>query len=46
MTKKDLKITIEEEILQKAKNHIPNLSGFVEECLKHYLGYADGTVPI
>ena len=46
MTKKDLKITIEEEILQKAKKHIPNLSGFFEECLKNYLGYADGTVPI
>ena len=46
MTKKDLKITIEEEILEKAKQHIPNLSGFVEECLKHYFGYADGIFPI
>ena len=46
MTKKDLKITIEEEILEKAKKHIPNLSGFVEECLKHYFGYADGIFPI
>ena len=43
MTKKSLKISIEEEILEKAKKHIPNLSGFVEECLKHYLGYANGT---
>ena len=46
MTKKSLKISIEEEILEKAKNHIPNLSGFVEECLKHYFGYADGIFPI
>ena len=46
MTKKNLKISIEEEILEKAKKHIPNLSGFVEECLKHYFGYADGIFPI
>ena len=46
MTKKSLKISIEEEILEKAKKHIPNLSGFVEECLKHYLGYANGTYPV
>ena len=26
--------------------HIPNLSGFVEECLNHYFGYADGIFPI
>ena len=46
MTKKSLKISIEEDILEKAKKNIPNLSGFVEECLKHYLGYAEGTIPI
>lgn len=46
MTKKSLKISIEEEILEKAKKHIPNLSSFVEECLKHYLGYANGTYPV
>lgn len=46
MTKKDLKLTIEDEILEKAKKHIPNLSGFVEECLNHYFGYADGIFPI
>ena len=37
---------VEEEVLEKAKKHIPNLSGFVEECLKHYFGYADGIFPI
>ena len=46
MSKKSLKISIEEEVLEKAKKHIPNLSGFVEECLKHYFGYADEIFPI
>lgn len=46
MSKKSLKISIEEEVLEKAKKHIPNLSGFVEECLKHYFGYANGIFPI
>ena len=46
MSKKSLKISIEEEVLEKAKKHIPNLSGFVEECLKHYFGYADAIFPI
>ena len=46
MSKKSLKISIEEEVLEKAKKHIPNLSGFIEECLKHYFGYADGIFPI
>ncbi len=36
--KKDLKITIEESVLKRAKNEIPNLSGFFENCLKYYLG--------
>ena len=46
MSKKSLKISIDEEILEKAKKHIPNLSAFFEECLKHYFGYADGIFPI
>ena len=46
MTKERVNISIDSELLVKAKKHIPNLSGFVEECLKHYLGYADGTLPI
>ena len=46
MSKKRVEISIEEEILQKAKNNIPNLSAFFEECLKHYFGYANGTFPI
>ena len=46
MTKERVNISIDGEILIKAKKHIPNLSGFVEECLKHYFGYADGIFPI
>ena len=46
MTKERVNISIDSEILIKAKKHIPNLSGFVEECLKHYFGYADGIFPI
>ncbi len=46
MTKKDLKITIDEKVLEKGKNAILNLSAFFEECLKHYLGYANGTIAI
>lgn len=46
MTKERTNISIEKELLENAKKYIPNLSAFFEECLKHYLGYADGTMPI
>lgn len=46
MSKKQLILTVDEEVIEKAKKHIPNISGFVEECLKHHLGLADGTYPI
>lgn len=46
MSKVRTTLTIEEEIFDKAKKSIPNLSEFLEECLKHYFGYADGTFPI
>ena len=46
MSKKQLILTIDEEVIEKAKKHIPNISGFVEECLKHHLGLADGTYPV
>lgn len=46
MTKKTIGLSIDENILQKAKKEIPNLSEFLEECLKHYFGYANGTFPI
>ena len=40
MTKERVNISIDGELLIKAKKHIPNLSG------KHYFGYADGIFPI
>ena len=46
MTKVRTTLTIEEEVYEKAKKTIPNLSEFLEECLKHYFGYANGTFPI
>ena len=46
MTKERINITIEKEILEKAKKHMPNLSAFVEECLKHYMGLVNGTHPV
>lgn len=38
MTKERTTITIDSELLEKSKKSIPNLSGFIEECLKQYLG--------
>ncbi len=46
MTKQRINVSIDSELLKKAKIEIPNLSGFLEECLKHYLGLTDGTVPV
>ena len=46
MTKQRINVSIDSELLKKAKMEIPNLSGFLEECLKHYFGYADGIFPI
>ena len=46
MSKKRVELSIEKDILEKAKKHIPNLSAFFEECLKHYFGYADRIFPI
>ena len=46
MTKIRTTLTIEEEVYEKAKKRIPNLSEFLEECLKYYFGLADGMMPI
>lgn len=43
MTKKNITITIEMEILKEAKEQIPNISAFVESCLRNYL---NGTFPV
>ena len=45
MTKKQLILTIDEEVIDKAKKQIPNVSGFVEECLKQYLGIGYNLIP-
>lgn len=41
MTKKITTISIEENILKKAKKEIPNLSIWVEDSLKAYFGFED-----
>ena len=38
MTKKRVELSIDEEILEKGRKWIPNMSAFLEECLKNYLG--------
>lgn len=45
MTKKRYDISIEEDIMEKAKKQIPNISGFVETCLKQYLGVGNELTP-
>ena len=45
MVKKHLTISIDEHLLKKAKEQIPNLSAFVEYCIKNYLGEEPGLVP-
>ena len=42
--KKQLILTIDEEIVGKAKKQIPNISAFVEDCLKNYLGIGNGLI--
>ena len=44
MTKKRYDITIDENIMEKAKKQIPNISGFVENCLKQYLGIGNNLI--
>ena len=45
MTKEKATISIDSEVLDKARKQIPNLSGFIEECLKHYLGIGNNLLP-
>lgn len=44
--KKTTTIKIEEELLNRAKAEIPNLSAFVSICLEKYLGVGDAEFPI
>lgn len=43
--KKQLILTIDEDIIDKAKKQIPNISSFVEECLRQYLGVGNNLAP-
>jgi len=45
MTKKQLILTIDEELIETAKRHIPNLSAFMETCLRKYLGVGNDLTP-
>jgi hypothetical protein len=45
MTKKNLMLTIDEELLETAKKRVPNMSKFFEECLKQYLGIGNNLIP-
>ena len=45
MTKEKATISLDSEVLEKARKQIPNLSGFVEECLKQYLGIGFNLIP-
>lgn len=45
MKKARTTLTIDKDLLEKAKQHIPNLSEFIERCLEQYLGYVNGLYP-
>jgi len=45
MTKKRVELSIEDEVIEKAKKRIPNISAFVETCLKQYLGIDNNLIP-
>jgi hypothetical protein len=45
MTKEKATISVDSEVLEKARKQIPNLSGFIEECLKQYLGIGYNLIP-
>ena len=38
-------ISLDSEVLDKSRKQIPNLSGFIEECLKQYLGIGNNLIP-
>lgn len=44
MTKEAVKLSIESDVLEKAKKQIPNMSKFFENCLSAYLGMNNQSV--
>lgn len=45
MSKNNINISIDADVLEAAKKQIPNISGFVEDCLKNYLGIGEHLIP-
>ena len=45
MTKEKATISIDSEVLDKARKQIPNISGFIENCLRNYLGVGNELTP-
>ena len=43
--KSKITVSIDSEVLKKAKKQMPNISEFFNECLIQYLGLADGIYP-
>lgn len=43
--KKKLTLSINEDVIEKASQQIPNISEFVETCLKEFLGMNPGNYP-
>ena len=43
--KSKITVSIDSEVLEKAKKQMPNISEFFNECLIQYLGLADGMYP-
>lgn len=43
--KSKITVSIDSEVLEKAKKQMPNISEFFNECLIQYLGLADGIYP-
>ena len=44
MTKEPIKLSIDSELLEQAKRQIPNMSKFMEDCLKQYLGIGEALI--
>ena len=43
--KSKITVSIDSEVLEKAKKQMPNISEFFNECLIQYVGLADGIYP-
>lgn len=43
--KSKVTFSIDSDVLENAKKTIPNLSGFIEECLRNYLGMRKHLIP-